>query len=78
MKVDKNGPAFPFPASYDHHVCTGIPLRLELAARLLAADLSSRNADEWISLPRGAAEMCDAMLDFADTLIDRHNATCGE
>jgi hypothetical protein len=59
MKVDRN------------QLVDGIPLRLDIAQKLVAACFSD--------VPMHLAVKCvTECLEFADALIDAHNATCGE
>ena len=58
----------------DKHV-GGIPLRLEIAARLLAGFAQQANAtEEWDT----ARDACGDALAIADALIAAHNDTAGE
>jgi hypothetical protein len=72
MKVDKNSPLtsehtpFGCPAPV---VRSNMPLRLEIAARILAGFGSQIRFDKMD---------CEVALASADALIDAHNATAGK
>lgn len=75
MKIDKNSSAFPFvyKDKYGDDIAyTGIPLRLEIASRIMAAVYSNPSSDMNPSL-RNITLDC---LDAADQLIEQHNLTC--
>lgn len=72
----------------------GIPLRLEIASRCMAAMLAGRFTDcdtdtpytvlclggdfMWNDVPDGPQRAAKLSLEAADALIEAHNATCGE
>lgn len=78
MKVDKNSPTYPY-AYKDLQGCLisneGIPLRLEIAARLLAAQVSNSDTD-FSKVEKNIKEISELFLEFSDKLIEAHNETC--
>lgn len=82
MKVNGCDPVFPTNPQHDHY--SGIPVRLEIAARILAAMNSSMEiveASERLSQASGNSDnnfLAMAALAQADELIELHNKTCVE
>lgn len=62
MKVDRN------------HTVGGVPLRLQIAAQLMAGDF----ATDMFVAAQDIPEHCKSYLHWADDLIAAHNATCEE
>lgn len=56
-----------------------IPIRLEIAARLLAGDMSRKPLDKYPCPDRAAYDYnLKYYLEIADSLIETHNKTCKE
>lgn len=75
MKIDGNDCAHPILDSRNgelHYREGGIPIRLAIAAQLMASTMLSLKGIG------SNADACDITLKLADTLIARHNATTGE
>lgn len=68
MKVDKNQPTSAVYSPDTGLIPSGIPLRLEIAARILAA--------QWASTLTMVSPY--EALEQADALIQAHNETCEE
>lgn len=70
MKIDKNNPAYPVITPSGNYY-SGIPLRLEIASRFMAAILPmpGRRGDT-------AETTCAKCLKLADQLIEQHNKSC--
>lgn len=76
MKISKNHPCYPVTTGnvvYNH----GIPLRLEIASRIMAAAYSNSSPDLNPKLRNITIEQTALdCLYVADKLIDAHNKTC--
>ncbi len=73
MKIDGNAPAYPVvgaPGAPEDY--PGIPIRLAIAAQLMASTMLSLKGIG------SNADACDITLKLADALIAAHNATTGE
>lgn len=76
MKVSGNDPAFPIvnPANNEGH--PGLPIRLEIAARILATEgptiVTEGDVAEQLKYMRQRAQIA---LGYADALIAAHNET---
>jgi hypothetical protein len=83
MKVYKNDPIFESDRTNDGEYVaasrSNMPLRLEIAARILAARESDSN-DRFseVAVPNKMTKEVQLCLRLADALIDAHNATAGE
>jgi hypothetical protein len=83
VKVDKNAPTFggteTMGQTISQHSRSNIPIRLEIAARILASIaapvVQSAGEYESGSTARSLNRMPDVALHLADRLIEAHNST---
>lgn len=77
MKIDRNDPAHSIPASGGYDVWGGIPLRLEIASRILAGALANPEFTQDFNR-KSDDEIAKRILSAADALIEAHNQTYQE
>lgn len=70
MKINPNDPAYPIVLAphTEQHYTIGIPIRLEIAARVMAGFAANSESKGWT-----AEEMAADALEWADTLIAKVN-----
>jgi hypothetical protein len=74
-KVNGNDPAH--PAHPEAHWFSGMPIRLEIASRILAG-MGVNAFQDGITQKEFETTSVQSALRYADALIAEHNATCGD
>lgn len=77
-QLDPGPQSTPAGDVYDMQHVGGIPLRLEIAARILAGSMGGSMIGLADSSPQIVNNAVEYALDWADALIAAHNATAGE